>query len=39
LANFAGERKIRIFYWGFESLLPGKKAPKKVKNCQTLGNF
>jgi hypothetical protein len=32
LANFAGERKIRIFYWGFESLLPGKTAPEN-------GNF
>jgi hypothetical protein len=39
LANFAGERKIRIFYWGFKSLLPGKKAPKNVKNCQTFCNF
>jgi hypothetical protein len=33
------DRKIQIFYWGFESLLTGKKAPKNVKNSQTLGNL
>ena len=38
-ANFAGERKIRIFNLGFESLLPGKKSTQKVRICPIFGDF